>query len=118
MWLPLCYFCAEIQNVYFIAHIHYHIHVVLYDKYRILILLDFFKQLGLVQELNVGESSSRYDAVVRCHPHTVCRICGRVDDLHMDALTEVARKLVPDLDFDVECEQLILYGVCKECQEK
>ena len=80
--------------------------------------LDFFKQLGLVQELNVGESSSRYDAVVRCHPHTVCRICGRVDDLHMDALTEVARKLVPDLDFDVECEQLILYGVCKECQEK
>ena len=30
----------------------------------------------------------------------------------------VARKLVPDLDFDVECEQLILYGVCKECQEK
>ena len=80
--------------------------------------LDFFKQLGLVQELNVGESSSRYDAVVRCHPHTVCRICGRVDDLHMDALTEVARKLVPNLDFDVECEQLILYGVCKECQEK
>ena len=63
--------------------------------------LDFFKQLGLVQELNVGESSSRYDAVVRCHPHTVCRICGRVDDLHMDALTEVARKLVPDLDFVV-----------------
>lgn len=80
--------------------------------------LDFFKQLGLVQELNVGESSSRYDAVVRCHPHTVCRICGKVDDLHMDALTEVARKLVPDLDFDVECEQLILYGICKECQEK
>ena len=36
----------------------------------------------------------------------------------MDELTEVARKLVPDLDFDVECEQLILYGVCKECQEK
>ena len=71
--------------------------------------LDFFKQLGLVQELNVGESSSRYDAVVRC---------GKVDDLHMDALTEVARKLVPDLDFDVECEQLILYGICKECQEK
>ena len=23
-----------------------------------------------------------------------------------------------DLDFDVECEQLILYGICKERQEK
>ncbi len=79
--------------------------------------LDFFKQLGLVQELNVGEPSSRYDAVVQCHPHTVCRVCGRVEDLHMDALTEVTKKLAPHLDFAVECEQLILYGVCKECQK-
>ncbi len=79
--------------------------------------LDFFKQLGLVQELNVGEPSSRYDAVVRCHPHTVCRICGRVDDLHMDALTEVTKKLAPELDFEVECEQLILYGVCGACKK-
>lgn len=80
--------------------------------------LDFFKQLGLVQELNVGEPSSRYDAVVQCHPHTVCKVCGRVDDLHMEALTDVTKKLVPDLDFDVEMEQLILYGTCGECRKK
>lgn len=80
--------------------------------------LDFFKQLGLVQELNVGEPSSRYDAVVQCHPHTVCKVCGRVEDLRIGALTEVAKKLVPDLDFDIECEQLILYGTCAECRKK
>ena len=79
--------------------------------------LDFFKQLGLVQELNVGEPSSRYDAVVTCHPHTLCKVCGRVEDLHLEALTEVAKKLVPDLDFDVECEQLILYGTCGVCRK-
>lgn len=80
--------------------------------------LDFFKQLGLVQELNVGEPSSRYDAVVQCHPHTVCKVCGQVRDLPIETLTNVAKKLVPDLDFNVECEQLILYGVCKECSNK
>ena len=80
--------------------------------------LDFFKQLGLVQELNVGEPSSRYDAVVQCHPHTVCKVCGKVEDLHMEQLTEVAKKLVPDLDFDVEMEQLILYGTCGVCRKK
>ena len=80
--------------------------------------LDFFKQLGLVNELNVGEPSSRYDAVVQCHPHTVCKVCGRVEDLHLEALTEVAKKLAPDLDFDIECEQLILYGTCKDCRKK
>ena len=80
--------------------------------------LDFFKQLGLVQELNVGEPSSRYDAVVQCHPHTVCKVCGKVEDLHMEQLTEVAKKLVPELDFDVEMEQLILYGTCGACRKK
>ena len=80
--------------------------------------LDFFKQLGLVQELNVGEPSSRYDAVVQCHPHTVCKVCGKVEDLHMEQLTEVAKKLVPDLDFDVEMELLILYGTCGACRKK
>lgn len=80
--------------------------------------LDFFKQLGLVNELNVGEPSSRYDAVVQCHPHTVCKVCGRVEDLRLEALTEVAKKLAPNLDFDIECEQLILYGTCGECRKK
>ena len=80
--------------------------------------LDFFKQLGLVQELNVGEPSSRYDAVVHCHPHTVCTVCGKVRDLQLEALTEVHKKLAPDLDFEVECEQLILYGKCAECRKK
>ncbi|MDO4530990.1 MAG: Fur family transcriptional regulator [Bacillota bacterium] len=80
--------------------------------------LDSFKQLGLVQELNVGESSSRYDAVVRCHPHTVCKVCGKVEDLQKTELTEVTKKLVPDLDFDIDCEQLILYGTCGACRKK
>jgi len=80
--------------------------------------LDFFKQLGLVQELNVGEGRSRYDAVVDWHPHTVCTSCGTVGDLHMDALKNVSRKLAPELDFEVEMEQLILYGKCSNCRQK
>ena len=80
--------------------------------------LDFFKQLGLVQELNVGEGRSRYDAVVDWHPHTVCTCCGKVGDLHMDALKNVSQKLAPELDFEVEMEQLILYGKCSECRKK
>ena len=80
--------------------------------------LDFFKQLGLVQELNVGEGSSRYDAQVKCHPHTVCIECGTVSDLYMDELTDIHKKLAVELDFEVQCEQLILYGRCAECRKK
>ena len=72
----------------------------------------------LVQELNVGEGRSRYDAVVDWHPHTVCTCCGQVGDLHMDALKNVSQKLAPELDFEVEMEQLILYGKCSACRKK
>ena len=78
--------------------------------------LDYFKQLGLVQELNVGDPSSRYDAVMKCHPHTVCTVCGCVRDLDMEELTELHKKLAQQLDFEVECEQLILYGKCAGCR--
>ena len=80
--------------------------------------LDYFKHLGLVQELNVGEPSSRYDAIVRCHPHTVCTCCGKVEDLEMDELTNLAKRVQGKLDFEVEYEQLILYGKCAECRRK
>lgn len=78
--------------------------------------LDYFKQLNLVQELNVGEASSRYDALVHCHPHTVCSRCGQVEDLFMEDITEIHKKVAEKLHFQVESEQLILYGVCANCQ--
>lgn len=79
--------------------------------------LDFFKQLGLVQELNVGEGSSRYDAKVYCHPHTVCTVCGCVSDLENEELSNLHTKLSVPLDFEVTCEQLILYGTCASCRK-
>ena len=80
--------------------------------------LDYFKQCGLVQELNVGASSSRYDAFVACHPHTVCLTCGHVSDLDCEEMTEVHQKCADQIDFEVSYEQLILYGTCSACQKQ
>ena len=38
-------------------------------------------EVGLVQELNVGEGNFRYDGNADSHPHIQCVSCGRVDDL-------------------------------------
>ncbi|WP_317855446.1 Fur family transcriptional regulator [Chakrabartyella piscis] len=78
--------------------------------------LDYFKQLHLVQELNVGEPSSRYDAIVCCHPHTVCSCCGKVEDLFVEGMTEIHKKVEEEFHFHVDSEQLILYGTCARCQ--
>ena len=77
--------------------------------------LDYFKTLGLVQELNVGEGRARYDSLVKCHPHTVCSACGTVCDLFNEELTDLHKKTSYPLDFTVTNEQLILYGLCTNC---
>lgn len=78
--------------------------------------LCLFKSSGLVQELNVGEPSARYDAIVDRHPHAVCNCCGKVVDLPADAFEELRQQAADLTDFTLESEQLIFYGKCPNCK--
>lgn len=80
--------------------------------------LDSFEQANLVQELNVGEGCSRYDAEVKSHPHMVCTTCGEVFDLEISGLDNLKEKVLEQTDFTVEREQLFFYGECPACQKK
>lgn len=73
-------------------------------------------QIGLVQELNVGEDNFRFDANVNKHPHIVCLSCGRVDDIEnvdFSFLNKEAEKLS---DYKIKNHQLYFYGFCPECK--
>lgn len=78
--------------------------------------VDYFKSLGLVQELNVGQGRSRYDAFVEPHPHTVCLCCGKVEDLIFDEPLNISDKVTEKSGFIPDFEQVVFYGRCKECQ--
>ena len=80
--------------------------------------LYLFKSSGLVQELNVGEASARYDAVVKRHSHAVCTCCGKVVDLPADAFEELRQYASKLTDFSLESEQLIFYGKCPNCKSQ
>lgn len=73
-------------------------------------------EIGLVQELNVGEDNFRFDANVSKHPHVVCLSCGRVDDIEnvdFGFLNKEAEKLS---DYKIQEHQLYFYGFCSECK--
>lgn len=73
-------------------------------------------ELGLVQELNVGEDNFRFDANVDTHPHIVCTSCGRVDDIE-DAVFEHLNEEVENYtNYKVNTHKLYFYGVCPNCQ--
>lgn len=80
--------------------------------------MDIFSELGLIQILNVGEDSYRYDAETKSHPHIRCEHCHRVDDVfdvNDDALMDaIAQKS----GYQLTGQQLYFYGVCPECQTK
>lgn len=83
--------------------------------YRALELLD---ELGLVQRLDVGEGSVRYEPVDPSgehHHHLVCDSCGRVSSFEDRDLERAIARLAGRLDYQVGGHDVILRGACPGC---
>ncbi|SMD10467.1 Fur family transcriptional regulator [Sporomusa malonica] len=78
--------------------------------------IEILKELNLVQVLNVGEDSFRYDADTANHPHVRCMCCGRVDDLYGVDSTEFIGKVAAQTEYTLQGQQFYFYGVCPACQ--
>ncbi|MFC5989013.1 Fur family transcriptional regulator [Marinicrinis lubricantis] len=78
--------------------------------------LRYLTDVGLIQELKLGESASRYDARTDDHQHIICRSCGRVDEV----LTEIPRAWVDavagETKYSIEHAHAVFEGVCAECR--
>ena len=73
-------------------------------------------EVGLVQEINVGEGNFRYDGTSYAHPHIQCLKCGKVDDfngLDLDNLNSLAQK---NTNYRIVSNKVYFYGYCKDCQ--
>ncbi len=73
-------------------------------------------EIGLVQELNVGEDNFRFDANVSKHPHIVCLSCGRVDDIENVDFSFLNKEAEKYTDYTIKDHQLYFYGFCSECK--
>ncbi len=80
--------------------------------------LDALVKASLVQQLNVGEDSFRYDATATPHPHIICTACHQVFDLHDHDLTSLRSDVQATTNFKLTHEQLYFYGVCPDCQSQ
>lgn len=80
--------------------------------------MDILAQIGLVQILNAGEDSFRYDANTSSHPHVRCIECERVDDLDEVNDEEFLTQVIKNTSYRITGRQLYFFGVCPECQKK
>jgi len=73
-------------------------------------------EVGLVQEINVGEGNFRYDGNVCAHPHIQCVNCGKVDDVDDVCFSDLNDKIKPYTKYEVLTNQVYFYGLCENCK--
>jgi Fe2+ or Zn2+ uptake regulation protein len=73
-------------------------------------------QEGKIGAAQLGARSLHYDPTASSHDHFVCRECGRVEDLMVDA-PEALHASARRAGHDVTSHTLVLYGRCKTCAE-
>jgi Fe2+ or Zn2+ uptake regulation protein len=80
--------------------------------------LDLLVELGLARKVDVGTGVSLFDGRTDAHQHTVCRSCGRVEDLDgrfdSSALTRTAARN----GFAADQVDVVLHGMCADCRAK
>lgn len=78
--------------------------------------LELFSELGLIQVINIGENSFRYDFNPSSHPHLVCTICSAVVDLDEDLFPKLDKLIENTTNYTITKQQLCFYGICPNCK--
>jgi len=73
-------------------------------------------QEGLVRELRVDDTASRYDADTSQHHHATCQKCGRVTDYFGPSLDSLLREAESETGYRLESAELYFEGLCPACQ--
>ncbi|MDI2031071.1 Fur family transcriptional regulator [Saccharopolyspora sp. TS4A08] len=78
--------------------------------------LDLLEQLGLVRHTHLGHGAPTYSAEEHEHVHLACHRCGRIDEVAIETMDELADKLRREHGFALDATHLALSGTCRECQ--
>jgi len=77
--------------------------------------LKLLSKEGFVRQLMIDESKVIYDSNADLHPHFLCKICGRIEDVMLDINIDVPREINGNRIDEVH---IYMYGICKECMER
>ncbi|WP_026414793.1 Fur family transcriptional regulator [Actinomadura oligospora] len=81
--------------------------------------LELLEELGLVKHAHLGHGPPNYHLAAEAqHIHLVCRDCGRVNDVSLDAAASLAAGLDSDYGFETDVQHLTVYGRCKDCRAR
>lgn len=81
-------------------------------------ILDELERLRLVQKVQVGHDTARYEPLRAGdghHHHLVCDSCGTITPFTDAGLEDAIRKVSRRLPMDVAEHEIVLRGACESC---
>jgi Fur family transcriptional regulator, ferric uptake regulator len=81
--------------------------------------VDLLHELGLVQRVEFGEGTARYEPVTpggEHHHHAVCEVCGRVTRFEDEGLERQLERLAGRLKHSMRGHDLVIRGECSRCR--
>jgi len=81
--------------------------------------LRLFKELGLVDEIRLGESGCYYEIKKSvAHQHLACKCCGKVVEFESPMTDKLLGEVQQSYCFNVTKAELYLEGYCRDCERK
>ena len=77
--------------------------------------LSKLSESGLIQKLDVGEGTDRFDANYEPHYHLYCNFCQRLLDLDLPYDARLNQKAEAIQGTEIQWHQLVFYGKCCDC---
>ncbi|MFA6788308.1 MAG: transcriptional repressor [Arcobacteraceae bacterium] len=83
-------------------------------------ILSFLEHMNIIKALSLeNESSKKYEINLKTHhDHLVCNDCGKVIEFYDSELERIQELIAQEKGFVLTNHHMILYGICKECQNK
>ena len=78
--------------------------------------LRYLTDTGLIRELKLGDSISRYDGRTDEHQHIVCEKSGRVDEICSELPQEWVKTVANETKYRIESSQVVFTGLCEACR--
>jgi Fur family ferric uptake transcriptional regulator len=81
--------------------------------------LELLEQMRLVQRLDMGEGTARYEPAHpggEHHHHIVCERCGNVAAFEDPGLERAIERLAGRIDYTVDGHDVTLRGECPDCR--
>jgi|FLOH01.1.fsa_nt_gi Fur family transcriptional regulator, peroxide stress response regulator len=94
---------------------------VMIKRFSSISLATIYKNINLmlensfIQEVKIPNSKSVYELTKSSHSHLVCEVCDHVSDIDID-LKNIIENTSKLNNFQIDKTDLILSGVCKNCQ--